>query len=184
VTILDQPQSRAFRQELRLGLPRKPPRAAPPKPQGLGRSLTFRMPFSRSRGLTVTTDRVRARPAVTPNLSLMLGITAIGLGAWGALFPRSVARAFGSSAPPLAVQGLFGARELVTGFTLAADPTRADVLWTRAAGDAFDLVALCALHRRDNPRRGAVKAGLAFVLVAAALDVTAALRMSAVRRNG
>ena len=37
--------------------------------------------------VSITTDRVRAKPALTPTLAGTLGNNAIGLGVWGLLFP-------------------------------------------------------------------------------------------------
>ena len=154
--------------------------------EGLGnlaRSPGLSLPISRYGKIQVSTDRVRARPAVSPNLSMMIGATAIGLGVWGLLAPRSVARTFGSSASPAAVQALFGARELASGVTLAADPTKSAALWGRVVGDVFDICVLSALNRPSNPKRGAVTAGLAFVLAVTALDLITATRLSTVQRN-
>jgi hypothetical protein len=81
------------------------------------------------------------------------------------------------------VQGLFGLRELWTGFTLAGDPTKHEMLWTRVAGDVFDLAVLRALDNPRNPQRGVAKAALGFVLAVTALDVITAMRMTNVKRN-
>lgn len=133
--------------------------------------------------IRLATDNVRAKPAVTPQLSMMIGVTAIGLGVWGALFPRSVKRSLGIKAPAAAVVGLFGARELWSGFSLAGDPTRSDVLWTRVGADVFDIAVLTALSNEANPKRGAARMALGAVLAITALDALAAVRMSTVQRN-
>ncbi|MFZ5721225.1 MAG: hypothetical protein ACOY5Y_17325 [Pseudomonadota bacterium] len=127
-------------------------------------------------------DRVRAKPAVTPTLAMMLGQNAAGLGVWGLCFPHSVNRFLGMDADPNVVRLAFGARELATA-GLAADPTRTDLLWTRVAGDIFDLAVLHRLDRAENPRRGAVRLALSVVLAVGALDLIAAVRMSTVKRN-
>src|SRR5207245_458214 len=49
---------------------------------------TFRLPNGKT--FTVATDRVRAKPAVAPQASFMLGQNAIGLGLWGLLAPEGV----------------------------------------------------------------------------------------------
>jgi hypothetical protein len=134
-------------------------------------------------GVRLTTDRVRAAPAISPQLSLMIGQTAIGLGLWGALFPKSVKRNLGVTASTPAVQALFGVRELVTGFTLAGDPTKAGMLWARVAGDVADIAILSSLDRPTNPKRGNAKIALGFVLAVTALDLITAVRMSTVKRN-
>jgi hypothetical protein len=145
-------------------------------------SPSFTLPIGK-RKIQVVTDRVRARPAVTPTLSMNIGMTAVGLGLWGALFPHHVKRTLGVQAPAPVVQALFGARELWSGFTLAGDPTKSGVLWARVAGDVFDILALKALDRSRNPMRGNARAALGLVLAVTALDVIAATRMSAVQRN-
>jgi hypothetical protein len=133
--------------------------------------------------IRLATDNVRAKPAVVPQVSLMIGMTAIGLGVWGALFPRSVKRTLGIKAPTAAVFSLFGARELWSGFNLTNDPTRSDVLWARVGGDVFDIAALSALSRPTNPKRGNARLALAAVLAITALDIFTAVRMSTVQRN-
>lgn len=133
--------------------------------------------------MRLATDRVRAKPAVTPQLSMMIGMTAIGLGVWGTLFPRSVKRTLGVSAPAPAVAALFGARELWSGFKLAEDPTRVGVLWARVGADVFDIAALTSLSTPGNPKRGNARLALGAVLAITALDVLTAVRMSAVQRN-
>src|SRR5689334_12689437 len=62
--------------------------------------------------MQLSTDRVRAAPAISPTLSMNIGMTAIGLGIWGTLFPRHVARTLGVNAPAPVVQAIFGLREL------------------------------------------------------------------------
>lgn len=133
--------------------------------------------------LQVHADRVRAKPALSPTLSMNLGMGAIALGLWGTLFPHHVKRTLGVAAPAPVVQGVFGARELWSGYSLAGDPTKSGVLWARVAGDAFDILALRTLDRPSNPRRGTVRVALGVVLAVTALDVLTAARMSAVQRN-
>jgi hypothetical protein len=135
------------------------------------------------KNLVVHTDRVRAKPAVSPTLSMNIGLTAIGLGLWGALFPGHVKKTLGVRAPAPVVQAVFGARELWTGYTLAGDPTKSGALWARVAGDVFDIIALKALDTPSNPRRGTARAALGVVLAVTALDTVTALRMSNVQRN-
>lgn len=151
--------------------------------ESLARAPSVSLPVGKAKRAQLATDRVRASPAVTPTLSMMIGFTAIGLGMWGALFPRSVKRFLGVRSPEPVVRGLFGARELWTGYTLAGDPTRADVLWARVAGDIGDLAVLSSLNRPSNPSRAGARAGLAFVVAVTALDLVTAVRMSAVQRN-
>lgn len=171
------------------------------KPDGLGK-LTSRLPWppsdtfekitrspqvvaplGKGKQMVIHTDRVRAKPAISPSLSMNIGMTAIGLGLWGALFPRHVKKTLGIEAPAPVVQAVFGARELITGYSLAGDPTRSGMLWARVAGDVFDIVALKALDNPSNPKRGAARAALGFVLAVTALDTLTAVRMSNVQRT-
>lgn len=135
------------------------------------------------KGIEVATDRVRAVPAITPTLSGMIGMTAIGLGVTGLFFPKAVARSLGLNAPASAVRLLFGAREMWSGVSLVSDPTRSEVLWARVAADVFDIAVLRALDNPRNNRRGATRGALAFVLGVTALDLITAVRMSTVQRN-
>ena len=149
----------------------------------LSRSPTLTIPGPKGRSFTVATDRVRAAPALTPTLSGSLGMGAMGLGWWGLLAPRSVSRFLGIPAPKAAVRALFGLRELYTGYTLAGDPTKSEVLWLRVAGDVFDIAVLAAASNPRNRKRHNARFALKAVLVITALDVIAALRMSNVQRN-
>lgn len=166
--------------------PRQQPQASPPELSGWDNFLRSPHTVLRLPGrppMRLATDNVRAKPAVTPQLSMMIGFTAIGLGVWGALFPKSVKRTLGIPAPAAAVVGLFGARELWSGFKLAEDPTRVGVLWARVGADVFDIAALTALSTARNPKRANVRVALGAVFAITALDVLTAVRMSAVQRN-
>ena len=144
-------------------------------------STTIRLPGRPP--VHLATDRVRARPAISPNLSFMIGVTAIGLGMWGSLFPGSVKRTLGVRSPEGVVRAVFGARELWSGYSLAGDPTRKDVLWARVAADVFDIAVLAGLSGPSNPKRGNARLALGAVLGIAALDLVTAVRMSTVQRN-
>lgn len=143
---------------------------------------TFRLPGGKT--MTLSTDRVRATPAVTPQVSFGLGQNAIGLGLWGLFAPKGVNRFLGLQCSPQTTQALFGAREMATGMALFSDPTRASVLWARVAGDAFDIAVLSRLTRRTNPKHGNARLALGVVLAVTALDLVAAIRLSNVKRNG
>jgi len=144
-------------------------------------SRTFRLPGGKT--MTLATDRVRAAPAVTPQVSFTLGQNAIGLGLWGLLAPKGVNRFLGLTNSPQATQALFGAREMATGMALFSDPTKSSALWARVAGDVFDIFVLRSLTRPGNPKRGNAKLALGVVLAVTALDVVAAVRMTNVKRN-
>jgi len=133
--------------------------------------------------MTLATDRVRARPAVSPQLSFLLGQNAIGLGLWGLLAPGAVNRFLGLRTSAQTTRALFGAREMATGIVLFSDPTRVGALWARVLGDAFDIAVLTRLTRRANPQRSNTRLALGVVLAVTALDVVAAWRMSNVKRN-
>jgi hypothetical protein len=142
---------------------------------------TFRLPGGKQ--MTLSTDRVRAAPAVTPQISMVLGQNALGLGVWGLLAPHSVNRFLGIRASASTTRVLFGARELATGMVLASDPTKSSALWARVAGDVFDILVLRRLARRDNPKRGNARLAMGVVLAITALDVVAAVRMTNVKRD-
>ena len=151
--------------------------------EDFARSPSMSLPLPGGKRAQLATDRVRAAPAIAPNLSLMIGQTALGLGVWGLLFPKAVKRTLGVTAAPGMVRLLFGAREFATGVALTGDPTKAEVLWGRVAADVFDIAVLSSLTRPTNPSRRMAKAGLAFVLAVTALDLVTAVRMSTVKRN-
>lgn len=151
------------------------------KPLASAPSVEFTTPSGGR--MRLTTDRVRARPALTPQLSFMLGQNAIGLGVWGLLFPKAVNRFLGVQASPQVTQALFGAREMATGMSLFSNPTRSGVLWARVAGDVFDIAVLTWLNRPGNPKRGNARLALGVVLAVTALDAIAATRLSNVQRN-
>lgn len=157
-----------------------PNRRASPDPAAP--SKTFRLPGGKT--MTIGTDRVRARSAVSPQVSFMLGQNAIGLGLWGLLAPKRVNRFLGLRNSPQATQMLFGAREMATGMALFSDPTRSGALWARVAGDVFDIAVLSALTGRRNPKRGNARMALGVVLAVTALDAVTAFRMTNVKRDG
>lgn len=142
---------------------------------------TFTLPGGKR--MTLSTDRVRARPAVSPQVSFALGQNAIGLGLWGLLAPKGVNRFLGLTNSPQTTQILFGAREMATGMALFSDPTRASALWARVAGDAVDIAVLNRLTGRDNPKSRNARLALGVVLAVTALDLFAAVRMSNVKRT-
>jgi len=144
------------------------------------RSITLQGP---NKPMHLQTDRVRAKPAISPTLSMNIGMTACALGVWGMLFPHSVKKALGVTAPAPVVQTIFGLREMITGVTLAGDPTKSGMLWARVGGDMFDIAMLKMLDNPKNPSRGGARAALGFVLAVTALDVFTAFRMTNVKRN-
>jgi len=150
-----------------------------PSPQTPHR--TFRLPGGKT--FTVATDRVRAKPAVSPQISFALGQNAIGLGLWGLLAPRGVNRFLGIKGSAAGTRLLFGAREMASGVALFSDPTQSKALWARVAGDVFDVLVLSGLSGRSNPKRGNVRLALGVVAAVTLLDVITAVRMTGVKRN-
>lgn len=145
-------------------------------------SVTLRLPGGAR--VRLATDRVRARPALTPTLSGAIGLTAIGLGLAGTFFPRRIANLVGLPASRASIVTLFGLRELATGYALVSDPTRTPALWGRVAFDLVDMAVLKgAADDHRNPKRDNAHAALTAVLAVAALDLVAAWRMSTVKRN-
>lgn len=141
------------------------------------------LPLNKAKGLTIHTDRVRAKPAISPTVSMNIGVTAIGLGLWGLLFPWHVKRTLGVRSATPVVRTMFGVRELITGFTLAGDPTKSSMLWARFVGDLFDIAVLRGLSHPGNPKRGTARAALGIVIAITALDLVTAIRMTGVQRN-
>jgi hypothetical protein len=165
--------------EARSFAPGESRQAHEPSPQTPHR--TFRLPGGKT--MTVATDRVRATPAVSPQISFALGQNAIGLGLWGLLAPKGVNRFLGIRGSAASTRLIFGAREMATGVALFSDPTQSAALWARVAGDAFDILMLRSLSGRSNPKRGNVRLALGVVAAVTLLDVVAAVRMSGVKRN-
>lgn len=144
-------------------------------------SMSVRL--GRGKRMTVVVDRVRAKPAIEPTLSFALGQNAMGLGVWGTFFPNSVNRFLGMNAHPEVVRTIFGLREFATAFALTGDPTNKTALWSRVAGDMFDIAVLSSLSRADNPKRNNARVALGVVLAVTAADAFAAWRMTTVKRN-
>jgi hypothetical protein len=180
MTAADTYSARGTGQGPRPGAPTSSSR--PQERRSFGAPSPITLPIGQHRA-SLFADRVRAQPAVTPQLSFMIGQTAVGLGIWGTLFPKSVKRALGVESSTSTVQALFGARELWSGVNLMGDPTKTGVLWARVAGDVFDIAVLSALDKPSNPKRGTAKAALGFVLAVTALDLITAVRMSTVKRT-
>jgi hypothetical protein len=144
-------------------------------------TVVVRLPGMRP--MRVATDRVRARPAVTPMLAAGLGYFGLAVGLAELLAPRVVARVAGLSDRHAPLLRLFGLRELVTGYGLLSAPSRPGWLWARAAGDLIDLATLNAGLSRENPRRTRAAAAIRAVLAVGALDLVAGGRLTGVVRN-
>lgn len=101
-----------------------------------------------------------------------LGLFSITLGAVELLASRRITRALDAGGHEGLVKA-FGAREVIAGVGLLAQPAVATGVWNRVAGDVMDAAALGAAAW-NTPRNRAVWGALAFVLVATALDVVVA----------
>jgi uncharacterized membrane protein len=113
-------------------------------------------------------------PPLEPAESLErgLGWIGIGLGVAAVAAPRIVCWLSGTRSPPL--MRLVGARELAVGIGILTQRERAPWLWSRVAGDTFDLAALSVAFARGGGRRGRAALALAAVAGVTALDVLAA----------
>lgn len=106
-------------------------------------------------------------------LSVGLGVFSLALGAAEIIASRRIARTLDAEDQHKLVKG-FGAREIVAGLGILAQPAAATGIWSRVAGDAMDLGAL-ALAIRNAPRNKAVWGSLAFVVGATVLDALVAV---------
>jgi uncharacterized membrane protein len=119
-----------------------------------------------------------ARRDAAESLERGLGWLSIWLGAAAIAAPRAVCWLSGLRSPTL--MRLVGTRELAAGIGILTQRDRAPWLWTRVAGDSFDLAALSlALTRRG--RRGRAAVALAAVAGVTALDLLAAVRLTGSR---
>jgi uncharacterized membrane protein len=115
--------------------------------------------------------------------SKFLGWFSVGLGALELLAPRVVASAIGVRPTPMwsGVLRFFGARELVNGAGILANPRSKEWVGMRVGGDALDLATLgVALTQTRKPAR--TLAATAFVLGAAVLDLVGTERLAERRK--
>jgi len=93
-------------------------------------------------------DPIQGEPPARENpdtrLARGLGWFSLALGVTELAVPRTLARVIGvePSGRSSTVLRLSGAREILTGLGVLAQPRRAPPLWVRVAGDAVDLAAL------------------------------------------
>ncbi len=109
-------------------------------------------------------------------LSKLLGLFSLGLGALELLASRRIAAGLGVGSPALIKA--FGAREIAAGLMVLNKPDTAMPVWGRVAGDAMDAAVLVTGLGSGNRQRGGALAALAFVLAATALDVAVAGALS------
>ncbi|HEV7137745.1 MAG TPA: SRPBCC family protein [Steroidobacteraceae bacterium] len=150
--------------------------------QGLGRSPSGPSTFAE---LEPGAAPARQRPQRgltqlqgAESLERSLGWFSIGLGAAAVAAPRLVCWLSGSRSP--AIMRLVGARELAAGIGILTQSDREPWLWSRVAGDTFDLAALSLALARGS-RRGRAAVALAAVAGVTALDVLAAVRLTGSR---
>lgn len=117
----------------------------------------------------------------TETLAVALGWLSIALGAAELLAPRQVARLTGVAPSDGTTNTLraYGAREIVSGIAILSQPGEAKWLWLRVGGDAIDLASLGAALGREEAQRTRLAIATAAVAGRAALDIVAAIGLSA-----
>jgi uncharacterized membrane protein len=113
-------------------------------------------------------------------LARILGWFSIGLGLPQVAAPRGFAQTIGASGDKdsQALTRLVGARELVAGLGILAQPGAAGWLWARVAGDAMDLALLGSALAAPGTRKNRLVAATVAVLGVTVLDLRASLQMS------
>jgi hypothetical protein len=110
-------------------------------------------------------------------LARTLGWFSIALGLIELTAPGSITRALGMTGREGLVRA-YGAREICAGI-VSLSPDKHLGLWSRVAGDGFDIATLTRAMRPDNPRRDNVRLALAMVLGITLLDIVGAQGLSA-----
>jgi len=133
-------------------------------------------------------DPIQGEPPARENpdtrLARGLGWFSLALGVTELAVPRTLARVIGvePSGRSSTVLRLSGAREILTGLGVLAQPRRAPPLWVRVAGDAVDLAALGMAARSRSRSRTARLLGAALAVAGvAAVDMWAARRAGRAR---
>lgn len=109
-------------------------------------------------------------------LSKILGLFSLGLGALELVASRRIAAALGVGSPGL-IKTL-GVREIAAGIMVLNKPDTAMPVWSRVAGDALDVAVLATGLDHGNPQRGGAAAAMAFVLATTVLDVAVAASLN------
>lgn len=126
------------------------------------------------------TPEAKARP-----MARVLGVASAALGVPMVTSPETVARLAGVDdveVAPHVIQAV-GVRELMHATALLAGPPK--TLWTRVAGDAFDLLVLArAVSRGRGEGRARVSVATAAVAGIAAIDTVAAIRSRHTGQHG
>jgi hypothetical protein len=106
-----------------------------------------------------------------------LGWFSLWLGLAEVLAPQRMARCLGMNGKAKLLR-VFGLREIGAGI-LTLSNERHVGMWSRVAGDGFDIATLLAAQTRHNPKRGNVSLALALVLGITALDFIVAQGLAA-----
>ena len=117
----------------------------------------------------------------TERLAKSLGWFSVGLGVAELAAPSRVARLIGIRHPngATSVVRAMGAREVVSGMAVLANPRRSAPLWSRVAGDGIDLWLLQQTFRRPDVDRGRWLAMTAAVLGITMADLRCAQELRA-----
>jgi hypothetical protein len=111
-------------------------------------------------------------------LARALGWFSIGLGLAELLAPKKVARMAGLRQSKAKLIRIYGAREVGNGIAILVNPTVAESVWSRVAGDALDLASLGAAFASPFAKKGRLAIATANVAAVTALDVICAQRLS------
>jgi uncharacterized membrane protein len=124
--------------------------------------------------------RQNARPQAE-RLAKSLGWFSVGLGVAELTAPARVARLVGIRQPngAASIVRAMGARELVSGMAILANPKRSAGAWSRVAGDGLDLWLLQQTSRRGDVDRGRWLAATAAVLGVTIADLLCAQELRA-----
>jgi hypothetical protein len=122
------------------------------------------------------------KPMDTDKLSRTLGWLSIGLGTAQILAPRKFTRTLGTNNRTTLVRTAYGLREVAVGVGILTQRDPTPWLWSRVAGDVFDLATLGNIYRSDNARTRNVTAAMLAVAGITALDVMCAAKMSGLTR--
>ena len=109
-----------------------------------------------------------------------LGWFSIGLGLAQLVAPQQLAKLAGIRPSPAVITTLrsMGAREIVSGFAILANPVSARPVWSRVAGDAVDLALLSSAVGTEGGQRNRTVLATAAVAGLALADVLCAYGLS------
>ncbi len=134
------------------------------------------------RGATVSLVTRRHKPSAGVDVQLArgLGWFSIGLGLAELAAPRALARIVGvrDTVTNRTVLRAYGLREIAAGIGVLSRPKQPGWLWTRVAGDIFDLGTLAAGFASPGTGKGRLAFATTSVLGVTALDVYCARQLS------